>query len=106
MWRIYLIQKNPPGKFRADPYAVGIGFNIAAVTIRAVPKGSIDPCHGFVTNQLSALPTYQESMFLNSSMYLPAGTSQLKSISISFFCRAWKASRLLLYRSRQRFREA
>ena len=51
-------------------------------------------------------PHYQDSMLLNSSMYLPAGTSQLKSVSISFFCRARNASLLSLYRSRARLTAA
>ena len=49
---------------------------------------------------------YQSSIFSNSSIYLPAGTFQLKSCSISRRCRARKPSRLWLYRFRQRFRLA
>ena len=45
---------------------------------------------------------YQEIMFWNRAMYLAAGTSQLKSVSISRFCSARKASRLPLYRFRAR----
>ena len=37
---------------------------------------------------------YQLSIFRNCSMYRPAGTTQLKSFSMSRFCRARKASRL------------
>ncbi len=37
---------------------------------------------------------YQESILWNSSIYRPAGTFQLKSCSISTFCRRRKPSRL------------
>ena len=49
---------------------------------------------------------YQASMFRNCSMYFLAGTFQLKSCSMSRFCRAAKASRLVVYSPRQRRREA
>ena len=49
---------------------------------------------------------YQASMFRNCSMYFLAGTFQLKSWSMSRFCRAAKASRLVVYSPRQRRREA
>ena len=58
----------------------------------------------YVTNRQRRLAAYQASIWLKSSMYRPAGTFQLKSVSIPRFCRARKASGLLLYRARQRFR--
>ena len=49
---------------------------------------------GHTVDLLRYKALYQLSIFRNCSMYRPAGTSQLKSFSMSRFCRARKASRL------------